>query len=330
MEFEIELAAPFRQPRVPEPGADLLVVVVHTPEVGARQRGERLQLTVTLEHLGGRPPRSVAVADREKSLRVELFAPEVAPGAGEGNRAQPAVVTHIGVVEPVRQNLRAVQPLPPEEVVGKWIRLGPVHLVSEERVDAGQRQQLRKRRTEPEAIREPAHRRSLAEGRSKVPLAVEKLAADRLPAGHVEVGLYPHAPNRLPAPLIDSMADLLEELGVVLLEEGVELGRGLVEGQLRILLQQPGHGVEGPPGLAASLLQGPQPRQIEMGVAAHVHGSTRRMELAAAWRGPDPGARPRDESRRVRRSSSPGGCSSMPSGSSQICCMNSAGAVRDR
>jgi len=211
---------------------------------------------------------------------VKLFAPEVAPGAGEGNRAQPAVVTHVGVVEPVRQNLRAVQPLPPEEVVGKWIRLRPVHLVSEERVDAGQGQQLRKRRAEPETVREPAHRRGLAEGRSKIALAVEKLAADRLPAGHVEVGLHPHAPHRLPAPLIDSIADLLEELGVVLLEEGVELGRGLVEGQLRILLQQPGHGVEGPPGLAASLLQGPQPRQIEMGVAAHVHGSTRRMELA--------------------------------------------------
>ena len=74
----------------------------------------------------------------------------MARGAGLG------VVAADRVVEGMGEDAAAVEALPPEEVVGHHVGLGPVHLDGEEAGDAGVVQELRHRGREAEAVGQPA------------------------------------------------------------------------------------------------------------------------------------------------------------------------------
>ncbi len=174
-----------------------------------------------------------------------------------------AVVAAVRVVEHVRQHARAVEPLPHEQVVRERVPLRPAELHREEPLDARADQQLRQRGGEAEAVREPADGVFGPESSLEIALSVEELAGQRLAGGHHAVRLDPHAADRLEARLGDQA---LEQLGVVLLEPGEHLRGRLVEVELRVALQHPGHRGERPLRLAARLVQRPAPREIQVRV----------------------------------------------------------------
>ena len=280
VQLEVELADPGRRPALVRAALGPREEVVDPAEALAGQRGEGGQLARPLGHLGREPAPAVAVADGQQALRVAIAAAVVAPGGECGNRPDDAVVAAVGVVEQVREHARAVQPFPPEQVVGEAVGLRPRELAGEEAVDAGAAQQLRQRRGEAEAVRQPADRVLGAEARAEAPLAVQELAHEGLSGGHDAVGLDPHPADRLDAALGDQLGDAVQERGVVLLQEGVDLRGGLAEGQLRMAAQQRDRGRERPSRLAARLGQRPAPGEVEVGVAGEQQRAGGREALA--------------------------------------------------
>jgi hypothetical protein len=106
-----------------------------------------------------------------------------------------------------------------------------------------------------------------AEAAVEVALGVEELARERLAGRHVAVRLDPHPADGLEASLGRERLDPPQQLGVVLLEEGVDLRCGLVEVQLRVALEQADRRPQRAAGLAARLRERPAPREVEVGVA---------------------------------------------------------------
>ena len=119
-----------------------------------------------------------------------------------------------------------------------------------------------------------------AERLLEVALAVDELADERLAAGDVAVGLEPHAADRLPAALGHALLDPLEDGGIVLLDPGIGLGGGLVEGEIGVALHQVEHGREGAPDLAAGLGERPEPGEVDVGVAGQAEPADRRIVAA--------------------------------------------------
>ena len=134
----------------------------------------------------------------------------------------------------------------------------------------------------------------------EVALPVEQLPHERLAGGHVEVGLDPHAADRLPLARRRALLHPREQLRVVLLHEGVELRGRVVERQLRVAVHQPERGVEGALGLAPRLLHRPQPCEVDVRVAGERERAVRRVAaLQRAQLGLERDRRPRGR---------PGGC----------------------
>jgi hypothetical protein len=116
-----------------------------------------------------------------------------------------------------------------------------------------------------------------AEPVGEVALTVEQLAHERLARGHHAVGLDPHAADRLEAPAGGQLTQALEQRRIVLLEEGEELGRRLVEVKAGMTLEQAGRRRERPPRLTPRLDQRPAPREVEVGVAGQRQSPGRRV-----------------------------------------------------
>ncbi len=93
------------------------------------------------------------------------------------------------------------------------------------------------------------------------------MADERFPAGHVGIRLHPHGAVRDPLAALHRLLDSGEKLGIVLLAHLIGGRLALDELVLRILLNQAKLGREGPLGLAVGLRHGPEPCQIQMGVA---------------------------------------------------------------
>ncbi len=240
---------------------------------------------------------------------MEVLAAEVPPGLDDGARADLGVVAADRVVEGVGEHPAAVEALPPEEVEGHLVGLGPVHLDGEEALDAGSCKQLRQRRREAEAVGQPADGMARAEGLLEIALAIEQLADQGLRRRHVGVGLDPHGADRLPLAGGDFLLDRREERRIVLLEKGVELGGRLVEAEVRMSVHQPDHGVERALGLPPRLVERPEPGEVDVGVA----GQRQRAVLRVA------SAQPleRVKERVARRATESAGRSSSPAGDSE-------------
>ena len=138
VELEVDLADPDRQRGVLVHGGVGLGEPVGDLDRAERGHdGEIGELPLALEHLLGRAAAAVAIAEGQQAFREGVLAAEVPPGLDDGARAGLAVVAADRVVEGVGEHAAAVEALPPEEVGGNRVGLGPVHLDGEEAVDPG-------------------------------------------------------------------------------------------------------------------------------------------------------------------------------------------------
>ncbi len=285
VKLQVELAGPDRQPVARETGEELLDVGHPEP----RKRREIVDSRVVLQHPSRRSAAAVAPAEGKEALGVVMLAAEVVPRSEGVERGDVAVVA-VGrgqVAKHVRRHPAAVQPLPREQVVGEEVLLVPGQLDREETPDTGAAQQLRDAAGEAEDVREPGDRRPRAEPPLEGALTVEELADERLTAGDLAVRLHPGAANRLPAAFRHPLPDAGEEVRRILLDPGVELGRGLVEGEVRVAVHQVEHGGKGPAPLAPRLGDGPQPREIDVGVARERQAPNRRVVAPQLVEPPD-------------------------------------------
>ena len=173
----------------------------------------------------------------------------------------------------------------------------------------GEPQELRQRRREAEAIGQPV------DGRARLPkvlleiaLAVEQLADEGLAGRHVGVGLDPHGADRLPLAAGDLLLDAREERRIVLLEEGVELRRRLVEAEVRVAVHQRRAMVEKVRrALRRVSAERPEPGEIDMGVAGQRERAGLRIALAQRGEAARAGIPARAAPRRAAASSRPAG-----------------------
>src|ERR1043165_1892745 len=114
----------------------------------------------------------------------------------------------------VRKDFRFVDAAPPEVNVRELVGLVPPQLVRDERVQAGEPEDLRQARGEAEGVGEISKplRWKIREVLTPEPIRVQDLAHERLAGWKVAIGLHPKGTQRLPAALGHALADLLEEL----------------------------------------------------------------------------------------------------------------------
>ena len=267
MQFEIDLARPDREFARPRRLARALEEVAHSPPTRLRQRGEVAQLSLALDHFGRDAAAAVAEADCEQGLVVLNLAAEVAPRRQVRLRRDPAIVTPERIVEGVREHPAPIEPFPPEEIVRKLVGFRPVHLDREETVDPGLLQQLRHRGREAEAVGQPANSRARAESSFEIKLAVKQLAHQALAGRHISVGLDPHAADDLPLAYRDPVSNASEEIRIVLFDLGVVVSGRLIETEIGRAFHQRQRGMEGTPQFPPGLAIGPEPSQIDMGMA---------------------------------------------------------------
>ena len=143
---------------------------------------------------------------------------------GKPHRVQ--VVVGI-VVRKIRQHLRSIGRLPPEQLERQLIGVVPRHLLRDEVVDAALLVDLRQLPGVAERIRIPADAHVHAVGLLVPALAHQQLPHQRFAVGHVEVGLDPHAAHDLPAAFLDALLDLGIHVGI-LLGHPLVVGRGAI------------------------------------------------------------------------------------------------------
>ena len=170
----------------------------------------------------------------------------------------------------MRQNLRAVQALPPERIEWEFIGLIPADFDRKKILQTRQLHQLRQIPRVAKDIRQPQHGgfRAHAKFLGEVIAPQQKLAGQRFAAADVAIGFDPHAADDLPATLEDAGFNRGKQLGVIGFDVFVQLRLALREMKLRVCLELPQNRVEGPARFAARLRQCPQPRHINVRVTS--------------------------------------------------------------
>ena len=171
------------------------------------------------------------------------------------------------VVRKIRQHLRPIRRLPPEQFERQLIRVVPHHLLRNKIVHAALLVDLRQLPRIPKRIRIPADPHIHAIRLLVPPLAHQQLPHQALAVGHVQIRLNPHAAHHLPAPFLDALRNLRIHLGILLRQPLVVLRGRLRIGVLRILIHQLQRGPEGPLDHIHRLRPRPQPRGIDVRVA---------------------------------------------------------------
>ena len=277
MGLQVELSHPLGDVRV------LVADAVH--EVGQRRiDGLRAALQVLhspghLAHLGHRAAAAVAETVCRQPPIIHVLVLQPVPDAHQVLGVGPEVV---GVV--VGENLGPVDARPLEGVVREARRVVPGDLGGAEVVHAGLLQYLGKRRRVAEHIRQPQRVGGVAEPLTRGPLTHEELPDERLPRGHVAVGLDPHRPIRLPAALRRELLHALEDAGVLVLHDLGMARRGLQEDELGVLPHQVNHRRECPRALPPGLRQWPQPRRVDVRSADDADGRCRGAVLGGQQR----------------------------------------------
>ena len=218
-----------------------------------------------LEHLGGRAAAAVAPAEHQQAVRRALVVLEVARRAAQLGDGRLGVVG-VGGRE-VREHGRAVDADPAERVVvGRRVAV-PGQLLGEEAADPGAAHDLRELAVVAEHVGVPEHLGAAAEFALEEALAVEELPHERLAGGQVAVGLDPRPADRQPLPAAHALADPRVEPGRAVADPRVLLRLRAGEAVVGVALHQPQLGREGAHALAVGLLERPQPRGVDVGVA---------------------------------------------------------------
>ena len=231
----------------------------------ARNALQVLDARERLEHLRRRPAAAVAPPEDEQAARRQRVVLEVARRAAQLGDGRLGVVG-VGRRE-VREHRRAVDPDPAEGVVLGRVEPVPRELLREEAVDAGAAHDLRQLAVVAEHVGVPEHARAAAELALEEALAVHELAHERLAGGQVAVGLDPRPADREPLPGGDALADPRPEPGRAVADPRVLLGLRAGEAVVGVALHEAQLGGERPHALAEGLLQRPQPRRVDVGVA---------------------------------------------------------------
>ncbi len=261
-------------------------------ETHLRHALEVLQPPRELEVVAGRPAAAVAVAEGIEPGGEAVLLDALVPALDHALGVDAGVV----VVVQVDVDLGAVDALPDEGVVGEGIAavVGPEDLLRGEVLDAAAAHDLRQRAGVAEDVGQPQQLAVDAELLLEEALAVDELADQALAAGDVGVGLDPRRPLRDELARRRGLLDPRVDVGVALLQHPVEVRLALQELELGVLGHQRQLGGEGPPDLALGLLQRPEPRHVEVGVAEGEHlgrgravdaGHQRRQPLAARAHG---------------------------------------------
>ena len=167
----------------------------------------------------------------------------------------------------VGEDGRAVDPFPPERVVGEPVGAVPRQLLGEEPVDPAGRHDPGEAGRVAEHVGDPDLGALHAEVLLEEPLAVGDLADQRLAARQVGVGLDPHAADRDPLASGDLVLDALEDGREALAHPVVLDGLAAPEHELGVLVHERQHVGERPAALAAGLSQRPEPGRVDVGVA---------------------------------------------------------------
>ena len=265
--LEVELA--HDRPQIPRVGREVVEERIRRPQLRLRQPGEVAHPPQPLEHLRGRPAAAVAVAEDQQRVaraRMILVRRHGAAQLGHGRLR----VVRVGGRE-VREDLAPVEPLPGERMALRRREAVPGEFLREEAVDAREAHELRELRGVAEHVGQPQLGAAAAEVLLEPALAVEELAGQRLPRGQVAVGLHPHRADREPLPARDRLAHAGEERRRALRQPRVVLCLRVREAVLGIRVHQPQLRGRRAHELAPRLLERPQPRRVEVGVADRAH-----------------------------------------------------------
>ena len=281
MVLQIQLAVPDGHVLI-----GVLKVLVHAAEeiAGAvgfdvGQTRQLIHGAAHLEHVAVHAAAAVAVAVGQQRLAGQVLVVELAPAAQHGARADHAVVggeaalvkvAHLGCGDEIGHDLAAVDAAPLEQIVGHGVVLVPADLRGHEGVDAHALQNLRQRPAVAEHVGQPEVFAPVAEFLLQKAHAVEELAGQGFSGGDVAVRLQPHAAVGLPATLGRALLHLLVDLRAVVFDVLIQLRLALQEDVLVEFLHQAQHSGEGALGLFPGVLQPPQPRHVDVGVAHDV------------------------------------------------------------
>ena len=262
MQFQVHLAAPDGRVRILRRGR--LEEGLRTVDPNRRRALQRPGPVGRGQHLPGGSAAAVAVPERDEGRVGRTLLPVLPFGPREVTRGEVAVVRVHG--REVSEHLGAVDPLPPKRVVRHLVGLVPGDLLGQEVLRTGGPDDLRQGGGVAEGVRQPDLLGVDPEPVEEVPLAGHELARHRLAAGHVGVGLDPHAADGDELPVRDRLRDPFEQFRVVLLDPGVLLGRGAGEPEVGIGLGELENVGERPSALADRLPHRPQPGRVDVGV----------------------------------------------------------------
>ena len=283
VELQIELAAPNRQLDRSGFLMDLFERFRGGGEFRFGKGGEAVFLTGdVLDHFGCGAAAAVAVPVGVKDGVAGFLRHEAAVGAelpGGQRVAGVGGVTGSGLTflavlgsDEIRKYPGAVDALPLKDVPGHPVGLVPADLGSHEGVDAGEHKDLRQRGGVAEDVGEPQGARAAPEVLLKIALTEDQLPAETLAGSQVAVHFQPGAAFDVPAAFFHARLDLLEELGVILLNK-------IVQGRLRghefvlgIFFHQRDDGGEGALGFFSCLAHGPEPGDVDVGMPDVVDG----------------------------------------------------------
>ena len=251
-------------------------------DAGAGHAGDAPgQPALGLQHGGGGAAAAVAVAEALQHVPGQVLVLEALPAAHDLFGVQQAVVggvevgagvqVGVGVVvfggDEVGQHLGAVDAPPAGQVVGHAVGVVPGQLGGHEPAHPALLHDLGQCAAEAEGVGQPEDVAGAAEFPLEKALAVEELADQAFPRGHVAVGFQPHAAFRLPAALGHPGADLFIQRRAVPADKVVELGLAGEEEVFGVAVHQVVDGGKAADGLFPGLGQGPQPGHVDVGVA---------------------------------------------------------------
>ena len=268
VQLQVELIAPHRQ--LPRQGLQRGQEAAQAAV--ALGRGGRLALPEgqLLQHLDGGTAAVVAHAGQPEGIRATGGGLPLDPVPLDRHRI--AVRSDRGAHQ--GEQLGTATAAPAEQAMREGIGGVPGQLVGAEPAHAGGGGHGRQAGAEAEAIRQPGHAVLPAgEGAAAVVLTLLELAQQRGGAHQHAIGFDPGAVQRFPAAGGHGGLDGGEQGWTVLLQPGVEGRGGVAEVQLGKALQQVEGGAEGALGGPPGVRHWPEPGQIEVGMAQHLHAA---------------------------------------------------------
>ena len=270
VQLQIELIAPHRQLRR-QRRQPRQVPAQAAVGLGGGQRLLLPELQL-LEHLGGGATAVITNTGQPQGL---LHPRGGLPGAAVGVDRQ-GITIGADRRGGESQQLAAAAAAPAEQPVGKGLAAVPGELVGAEPLHPGTAGHRRQPHAEAEAVGQPAEVVvPLGKVRAAVGLAQSELLQQRGGADQHAIALHPRAIDRLKATVLHRRPQPGEQRRPVLLDPGVERRGGMGEMELRETLHQGQRRFEGAHRRLPGISHGPEPGQIEVGVAQHLHRSGR-------------------------------------------------------